>query len=125
MNQRRSLLVCAACLLAVLAGNPSLQAAKKKQAATKKEHTEKAPVQAQSDRLQENVEREIAKLKDDVYTRATWKALQEVKQQTDDTAGKMRMVMVAGGGCGFVLGCIVTALVVRRMGKSDDALKIT
>jgi hypothetical protein len=125
MNQPRFLLICTACLLSLLAVNPSLQAARKKQAAAKKAHPERTLVQSQNERFQANVEQQITNLKNDVYTRATWKALQEVKQEADDTAGKMKIMTLIGGGIGFVLGCVVTGLVAKRMGKSDDALRIT
>ena len=60
-----------------------------------------------------------------MYTRATWKKLQEVKQEADDTAGSMRVAMFVAAGVGFVLGCVVTVLVAKRMGRSDESLKIT
>jgi hypothetical protein len=105
--------------LALLTVNPSLPAAKKKQAAAKKEH----PVLVQQ--KEEKTEREITDLKTDVYSRATWVALQKVKQQADDTAGTVKLVMFIGGGVGFLVGCAVTGLIAKRMGKPDEALKIT
>ncbi len=121
MKQIRFLLTSAVCLVALLAVNPSFGAAKKKQAVAKKEHP---AVQAQQNE-QQKTEREIQDLRTDVYSRATWVALQKVKQEADDTAGDVRLVMFIGGGVGFVVGCIVTVLVTKRIGKSDEALKIT
>jgi hypothetical protein len=112
-------------MLFLLAANPSLLAARKKQIVAKKARPEKTLVQTQNERFQASVEQQITNLKDDVYTRATWKALQEVKQEADDIASKMRIMTLVGGGIGFVLGCVVTGLIAKRMGKSDEALKIT
>ena len=104
--------------------NPSLQAAKKKRAVAKKEPA-KAVVLMKDDHLRDKIDQEIADLRTDVYSRATWAALQKVKQEADDTASYIKLVTFIGGGIGFVLGCVVAGLVAKRMGKSDDALKIT
>jgi hypothetical protein len=112
-------------LLASLAVNPGLQAAKPKGRPTPKEHTARTAPASQQEVFQKHVEQEIASLRDDVYTRATWKRLQEVKQTADDTAGSMKLVTLSAAGIGFVLGCVVTFVITRRMGRSDESLKIT
>ena len=124
MKHHRFLMSCAVLLVALLAVNPAMQAAKKKAHPPQKEQTAKTTLSTQAD-FQKHVEQEIANLKNDVYTRATWKKLEEVRQQADDTAGRMRVVMFSAAGIGFVLGCAVTFIVVRRMGGSDESLKIT
>ena len=118
------LLSCAVWILALLMMNPSLQAAKKKHVAAKKEHPERV-IQQKGEDAQEKIEKEISNLRTDVYSRATWEALQKVKQEADDTAGSIKLVTFIGGGIGFLIGCVVTGLVAKRMGRSDDALKIT
>jgi len=123
MNHHRFLLNYAALLLALLAVNPQVQAAKNKTRPAPKEHA--ARTATQQEEFQKQVEQQIANIKDDVYTRATWKKLQEVKQEAEDTAGTMRLVMFSAAGIGFVLGCVVTFLVAKRMGGSDENLKIT
>jgi hypothetical protein len=75
-------------------------------------------------RLSKNVEQEIASLKEDVYTRATWKKLQEVKQEADDTASTLRLATLCSAGVGFVLGCVVTIVAVRRMRKTLSPLSL-
>ncbi len=124
MKSSRLLLSCAVWILALLMVNASLQAAKKKHVVAKKEHTERVS-QQKDENVQEKIEKEISNLRTDVYSRATWAALQKVKQEADDTAGTVKLVMFIAGGIGFVIGCVVTGLVAKRMGKSDDALKIT
>jgi hypothetical protein len=121
MKQSRFLLNCAVWLLALLTVNPSLPATKKKQTVARKEH----PAQQKDEHSQEKTEQEVKDLRTDVYSRATWAALQKVKQEADDTAGTVRLVTLIGAGIGFLVGCVVTWLVAKRMGKSDDALKIT
>ena len=115
---------CAVLLLALFAVNPAMQAAKKKARPPQREQTAKTALSTQED-FQKHVEQEIANLKDDVYTRATWKKLQEVKQEADDTAGTVRLVTLSAVGIGFLLGCVVTVLVMKRSGGSEESLKIT
>jgi hypothetical protein len=122
MKQSRFSLSWGVWLLALLMVNPSLQAAKKKRAVAKKEPV-KAVVLMKDDHLRDKIDQEIADLRTDVYSRATWAALQKVKQEADDTAGYMKLVTFIGGGIGFVLGCVVAGLVAKRMGKSDSALE--
>jgi len=123
MKHHRSLIRCAVLLLALLWVNPAMHAAVRKARPAQKEHTAKPPTQQEE--FQKHVEKEMADLKEDVYTRATWKKLEEVRQQADDTAGRMKVVMFSAGGIGFVLGCALTFIFARRMGRSDEALKIT
>lgn len=108
----------------MLVVNPSLQAAKKKHVVAKKEHPARV-IEQKDENVQEKIEKEIGDLRADVYGRATWAALQKVKQEADDTAGTIKLVTFIGGGIGFLIGCVVTGLVAKRMGRSDDALKIT
>jgi hypothetical protein len=112
-------------LLASLAVNTSLQAAKPKGRPAPKEHAARTAPATPQEVFQKHVEQEIANLRDDVYTRATWKRLQEVKQTADDTAGSMKLVTLSAAGIGFVLGCVVTFVISKRMGRSDESLKIT
>jgi len=112
-------------LLAFLSVNPLMQAAIRKARPTQKERTAKITAPTQQEVFQKRVEQQIETLKEDVYNRATWKKLEEVRQQADDTAGRMRVVMFSAAGIGFVLGCAVTFIFARRMGGSDEALKIT
>ncbi len=37
----------------------------------------------------------------------------------------MKIVTLAGGGVGFLLGCVVTGVVLKRRSGSQDVLKIT
>ena len=110
-------------LLALLSVNPAMHAANRKARPAQKAAKTAPP--AQQEDFQKTFEKQIASLKEDVYTRATWKKLQEVKLQADDTAASMRLVMFGMAGVGFILGCVVTVLVTRRMGGSDEGLKIT
>ena len=125
MTHHRFLIRYAVLLLALLSVNPTIQAAVRKARPTQKDRTSKTALPTQQEEFQKHVEREIADLKEDVYTRATWKKVQEVEQKADDTAGSMRVVMLSAGGIGLVLGCVVTVLVTKRMGRPDDGLKIT
>jgi hypothetical protein len=102
-----------------------MQAATRKARPPQKERTAQTALPTQQEEFRRHVEREIASLKEDVYTRATWKKLEEVRQHADDTAGRMRLVLFSAAGIGFVLGCVVTFIFARRMGRSDDSLKIT
>ena len=111
-------------LVALLAVNPAMPAAKKKGHSPQREPAAKTALSTQED-FQKHAEQEIANLKDDVNTRATWKKLQEVKQEADDTAGTVKLVTFSAAGIGFVLGCVITWLVARRMGGSGENLKIT
>jgi hypothetical protein len=125
MKNPRFLFSCIVLLLALLAGQSTLQAAKKKARTAPKEHPTQTFLTAQPGDFQTHVEREISSLKEDVYTRATWQKLQEVKQQADETAGKVKLVTWCAALIGFVLGCAVTFVFARRMGRPDDSLKIT
>ena len=98
-------------LLALLVWNPATHAANRKARPVQKT----APAAPHED-FQKHLEQEIGSLKEDVYTRATWKKLQEVKQEADDTAGNVKVAMFTAGGVGFVLGCVVTFLFARRSG---------
>ena len=111
-------------LLALLAVNPAMQAAKKKVHPSQREPTAKTALPTQ-EAFQKHVEQEIVDLKDDVYTRATWKKWQEVKQEADDTAGTVKLVALCAAGIGFLLGCVATVLVMKRRGGSEESLKIT
>src|ERR1700682_1594005 len=108
MKQSRLSLSCV-WLLALLMVNPSLQAAKKKRAVAKKEPA-KAIVLMKDDHLRDKIDQEIADLRTDVYSRATWAALQKVKQEADDTASYIKLVTFIGGGLGFVFCCVVAWL---------------
>jgi hypothetical protein len=112
-------------LLALLSVNPGMKAANRKTRPPQKERAAKTVQPTQQEEFQKRIEQQIANLKEDVYTRATWKKLQEVKQQADDTAGSMKVVMLSAAGIGFVLGCVVTLLVAKRTGRSDEGLRIT
>lgn len=113
-------------LLAMVLVNSTAQAAIRKARPTQKhEHVVKTSLSTPQEDFQKHVEQEIASLKDDVYTRATWKKLQDVKQEADETAGNMKVVTLSAGGIGFVLGAVLTFFLARRMGRSDEALKIT
>ena len=113
-------------LLAFCLVNATMQAATRKaHPAQKQQRTAKTAVSTQQEDSQKRIEHEIATLKEDVYSRATWKKLQEVKQQADETAGEMKLVTISAGGIGFVLGCVVTFIFARRMGRSEEGLKIT
>ena len=102
--------------------NPSLYAAKKKQAtAAKKAH----PVKQSGPTEEELFRQEIDHLRTELYGRATWAALQKVKQESDETAGNVKIVMLAGGGIGFLLGCVVAGVVMKQRSRSQDLLKIT
>jgi hypothetical protein len=127
MKQRRFLLrlSCAVSLLALLAVNPALEAARKKQATPKKERPANQPSRSEGELFRQKIEQEIQDLRTDVNSRAKLTALQEVKKQADDTAASVKLVTLVGGGIGFLIGCVVTGLVLKRMGKSDAALKIT
>jgi hypothetical protein len=125
MNHQRFFMPYAVMLLALLSVNPAMQAAVRKARPAQKEHTAKVVLPTQQEEFQKRVEQQIASLKEDVYTRATWKKLQEVKQEADDTAGSMKVVMLSAGGIGFALGCAVTFIFARRIGGSDENLKIT
>jgi hypothetical protein len=124
MKHHRFLMHYALLLWTFLLVNPAIPAA------VRKAHpaAQKAPKTAQptqQEDYQKHVEQQIANIKEDVYTRATWKKLQEVKQEADDTAGNMKVVTLSAGGIGFVLGCAVTFIFARRTGSSDESLKIT
>jgi hypothetical protein len=125
MSNNRFLLRYAVLLLALAAANPTSQGANRKTRPTQKPNTAKSTQATQQEDFQKTVGQQIASLKEDVYTRATWKKLQEVKQEADDTAGTVRLVTLGGVGIGFVLGCVVTVLVSKRTGRSDENLKIT
>jgi hypothetical protein len=125
MKLHRFLTRYAVLLLALFLLNPTIQAAVRKARPTQKDRTAKTALPTQQEEFQKRVEKEIAGLKEDVYTRATWKKVQEVEQKADDTAGNMKVVMLSAGGIGFVVGCAVTVLVTKRMGRSDEGLKIT
>lgn len=112
-------------LLALLPVNPAMQAANRKVRPAQKDRTAKAALPSPTEELQKHFDQQIENLKEDVYTRATWKKLQEVKRQADETESSMRVIMLSAAGIGFVLGCLVTVLVTKRMGKSDEGLKIT
>ena len=112
-------------LVALLTVNSAMQAAVRKARPAQKERTAKTAQPTQQEQFQKHFEQQIADLKEDVYTRATWKKLEEVRQQADDTAGRMRVVIFSAGGIGFVLGCAVTFIFARRMGRLDESLKIT
>src|ERR1022692_4451544 len=122
MKQSRFSLSCGVWLLALLMVNPSLQAAKKKRAVSKKEPA-KAVVLMKDEHLRDKIDQEIADLRNDVYSRATWAALQKVKQEADDTAGALKLVMFLGVGVGLLVGCVATVLVANRTRRSDDTLK--
>jgi hypothetical protein len=124
MKQSRFSLSCGVWLLALLMVNPSLQAAKKKRAVSKKEPA-KAVVLMKDEHLRDKIDQEIADLRNDVYSRATWAALQKVKQEADDTAGALKLVMFLGVGVGLLVGCVATVLVANRTRRSDDTLKFT
>jgi hypothetical protein len=124
MKQSRFSLSCGVWLLALLMVNPSLQAAKKKRAVAKKEPA-KAVVLMKDDHLRDKIDQEIADLRNEVYSRATWAALQKVKQEADDTAGALKLVTFLGVGVGLLVGCVATVLVANRTRRSDDTLKIT
>ena len=124
MKPHRFLKSLALLVLLLLAVNPAMQGAKKKARPPQRDAAAKTALSTQDD-FQKNVEQEIANLKDDVYTRATWKKLQEVKKEADDAASSIRLMTISAACIGFVLGCIVTVLVARRMGKPDESLKIT
>jgi septal ring factor EnvC (AmiA/AmiB activator) len=127
MNHYRFILSYAVLLMALLVVNPAMQAAKNKTKAhsAPKEHAAKTALATQHDDFQKQVEQQIASLKDDVYTRATWKKLQEVKQESDDTASNLRLLAFGAGAVGFVLGCVLTGFIAKRMGRPDESLKIT
>ena len=125
MKLHRFLTRYAVLLLALFLLNPTIQAAVRKARPTQKDRTAKTALPTQQEEFQKHVEQQIASLKEDVYTRATWKKLQEVKQEADDTAGSMKVVMLSAGGIGFALGCAVTFIFARRIGGSDENLKIT
>jgi Flp pilus assembly protein TadB len=108
-------------LLALLAVNPAIQAAPRKAHPAQK--AAKTAVATHQEDFQKHVEQEIANLKDDVYTRATWKKLQEVKQEADDNASSMKLAMFCSAAAGLIVGCVVTFFVARR--KPEDDLKIT
>jgi hypothetical protein len=124
MKHHRFLMSCAVLLMALLAVNPAMPAAKKKARSPQREPAAKTALSTQED-FPKHAEREIANLRDDVYTRATWKKLQEVKQEADDTAGTVKLVTFSAAGIGFVFGCVITWLFARRSGGSDENLKIT
>jgi hypothetical protein len=124
MKHHKFLLNCIVLLLALLMAQPGMPAAKKKARPAPKEHAAKTALTAEQD-FSTHVEQEIASLKQDVYTRATWQKLQEVKQQAEDTASRMKLVMWCAAAIGFVLGCAVTFVLARRMGRPDESLKIT
>jgi hypothetical protein len=125
MKHQRFLLRYAVLLLALLSVNPAIEAAVRKARPTQKERTVKTSLPSQQEQFQKHFEKEMADLKEDVYTRATWKKLQEVKQEADDIAGRTKVVMFSAAGIGFVLGCAVTFIFARRMGGSGESLKIT
>ena len=125
MKLHRFLTRYAVLLLALFLLNPTIQAAVRKARPTQKDRTAKTALPTQQEEFQKHVEQQIASLKEDVYTRATWKKVQEVEQKADNTAGSMKVVMLSAGGMGFVLGCVVTFIFARRTGRSDDGLKIT
>jgi hypothetical protein len=125
MKHHRSLIRYAVLLLALLQLNPAMQAANRKARPAPKERTAKMALPTPQEEFQKHVEQELANLRDDVYTRATWKKLQEVKQESDDTARNTKVVTSSAGAIGFVLGCLVTFFLVKRMGRSEESLKIT
>jgi hypothetical protein len=131
MRERRILLICALSVLTMLTMHPALQAAKKKHAAAKKEPAVKQEVHAEhreEEAFRQSIQQQVKDLQTDVYTkRATWEALQKVKQEADDTAGSTKLVGFSGLGIGIVIGCLVAAVVLKRMGKpdGDGGLKIT
>jgi hypothetical protein len=124
MKHHRSLIGYAVLLFALLV-SPAMHGAARKARPAQKERTAKVALPTQQEEFQKRIEQQMASLKEDVYTRATWKKLQEVKQQADDTAGSLKVVMFSAAGIGFVLGCVVTVLVSKRAGRSDESLKIT
>lgn len=125
MNHYRLLPRVSVLLLALLAVNPLVQAANRKARPAPKEHAAKEAQPSPQETYQKHVEEQIANLKDDVYTRATWKKLQEVKQEADDTAGNMKLAMFSAAVVGFVFGCVVTFIFARRRGGAEENLKIT
>ncbi len=125
MKPNRFLSNYAVLVVALLAVNPAMQAAKKKTRLPQREPVAKSALAIPAETFQRHVEQEIAGLRDDVYTRATWKKLQEVKQQADDTAGSLKIATLSAAFVSFVLGCVVTFFVVKRMDRSNDSLKIT
>src|SRR5690348_11278614 len=99
MKHRRSLIRYALLLLwALLLVNPARPAAVRKARPTQKERTVKTAQPTPQEDFQKRVEQQIANLKEDVYTRATWKKLQEVKQQADATAANMKVVTLTAAG---------------------------
>jgi hypothetical protein len=100
-------------------------AVRKARPAQKQQHAATTSQPTSQELYQKHIEQEIANLKEDVYTRATWKKLQEVKEQADENAGKMKIIMLSAGGIGFVLGAVVTFLFARRMGGREEGYKIT
>ena len=125
MKPHRSLIRYVVLLLALLWVNPTMQAAVRKARPAQKERTAKTAQPTQQEQFQKHFEQQIADLKEDVYTRASWKKLEEVKHEADETAGNMKLVMLSAAGIGFVLGCAVTFIFARRTGRSDESLKIT
>jgi len=113
-------------LMSLLLVIPAMQAAPRKARPTpQKERTAKTTAPTQQEVFQKRVDQQIADLKEDVYSRATWKKLEELRKQADETAGRMKIVMFSAAGIGFILGCAVTFIFARRMGGSDENLKIT
>ena len=112
-------------LVALLTVNSAMEAAVRKARPAQKERTAKTAQPTQQEQFQKHFEQQIADLKEDVYTRASWKKLEEVKHEADETAGNMKLVMLSAAGIGFVLGCAVTFIFARRTGRSDESLKIT
>ena len=120
----RSLLSYAVLLLALLAVNP-LQAANRKARPAAKARAASPAQPSRQDEFQNRIEQQIAGIKEDLYTRATWKKLQEVKQQADDTASNLKLVTFGAAALGFVLGCLVTFFALKRSAAAEDNLKIT
>src|ERR1035441_2840422 len=125
MNHHGNFMRYAVLLVALLTVNSAMEAAVRKARPEQKERTAKTAQPTQQEQFQKHFEQQIADLKEDVYSRATWKKLEEVKQEADETAGNMKLVMLSAAGIGFVLGCAVTFIFARRTGRSDESLKIT
>src|ERR1035438_6078981 len=95
MNHHGNFMRYAVLLVALLTVNSATQAAVRKARPAQKERTAKTAQPTQQEQFQKHFEQQIGDLKEDVYTRATWKKLEEVRQQADDTAGRMRVVRSA------------------------------
>src|SRR5579864_7435992 len=113
MKHQRCLQHFIVLLLAVLAVNPAMQAANRKARPTQKQNAAKTAAPSPQEDFQKHIERQLADVKEDVYSRATWKKLEEVKQEADSTAGTVKMVTFSAAGIGFILGSVVTFLFAR------------